>query len=288
MRQTRGDRAFQLANGVFFLTIGLVTVYPFWYTFVMSIIPFHEFARSTFLLVPRSIDLSGYRQILRSGHMLNAYWITVYTTVIGTGVSLLLTAMAGYALSKRYLPGRRLLFMLILITMLFQGGLIPLYVTVSRLRLINSILIYFFWPMIITFYVIIMRTYFAGLPQSLEDSAKMDGCHDLTIFFRLVLPISLPIFATIALFYAVLKWNTLTTPLFFIRDPSKYTLQAVLYNIMRSLDETSTGVFDQSVMLLSEQVKAAAIVVTTVPIVMVYPFLQRYFVKGVLVGAIKG
>lgn len=287
MRKNQGDKLFNLFNSMFFIIMSLITLYPFWYTFVLSIIPFHEFAQSTFLIIPRSFDLSAYRQILNSGLMISAYRITVFTTALGTILSLLVTAMAGYALSKRHLPGNKIIFILIIITMLFEGGLIPLYVTISKLKLINRIMIYFLWPMVNTFYVIIMKTYFLGIPQSIEDSAKMDGCNDLSIFFRIIFPISLPIFATIALFYAVLKWNTLTTPLFFIRDPMKYTLQAVLYNIVKSFDNTSQGVFDQGVMLLSEQVKAAAIIVTTIPIVMVYPFLQKYFVKGVLIGAVK-
>ena len=286
MKRTRSERAFQIFNYAFFILIGLVTLYPFWYTLLESIIPFSDFADTVVLLYPSSLEWGAYQKIFSNNTFVNAFLITTFVTTTGTFASLCATALAAYGLSKKDLPGGKVIFLGILFTMLFQGGLVPLYIIMANLRLINKIAVYILWPLVSTFYLIIMRTNFRGIPQSLEDSAKIDGCNDLAIFFRIVLPMSLPIIATIGLFYSVNKWNTLPTALYFIRDPRKLTLQAVLYNMVSSVDLTSEVIIE-STDVIPEQVKAAAIIVSMIPILLVYPFLQRYFVKGVLIGAIK-
>jgi len=290
MKPTPAERAFNVANYAVFGILIIATLYPLWYTLIVSVIPFYEYARTPFLLFPRHIDFEAYKTILAVKIFINSLKLTVIVTVVGAFASLLVTSMAGYALSKSAVPGVRLLTLMIVFTMLFGGGLIPQYVIMSRLGLINTYGVYIVWPLVNAFYLIIIRTSFKSIPQSVEDSAKIDGCGYFTIYVRIVLPMSVPVMAAIGLFYSVDKWNTLTTALYFVRDVTKQTLQAILLNIVTrySQSEAMGGLIDTQAVLIAEKVKAAAIIIATVPILLVYPFLQKHFVKGVMIGALKG
>ena len=282
---------FNIFNYTFFFFLAVSTLYPFWYTIVGSVIPYSEFAQKVVLLYPNTISFEGYRYLLGQKLIIDAFAVSVFSTVVGTVMSLIMTALAAYVLSIRNLPGRSMFFVFVLITMLFSGGLIPLYIILTNYRLVNSLWVYIFPGLINTFYVIIMKTSFQGLPESLMDSARIDGCNEIGILFRIVLPLSLPVLATIALFYAVVKWNNLFTAIFFIQDTSKQNLQAVLYRViqrasMNYLTEDVVGMGDLA--MVREQVKYGTIIVATAPILLLYPFLQKYFIKGVLIGAIKG
>ena len=280
---------FKLFNYSLFTALSIVTLYPFWHTIIGSIIPFSEFARKAVLLYPNKISLSGYQYILSQRQFLYAFSVSTFSTAVGTVCSLMMTSLAGYVLAQTRLPGRNFFFVIILVTMLFSGGLIPLYVVLAKYGLINNLWVYVLPGLINTFYVIIMKTSFQGVPDSLTDAARIDGYSDFGILFRVVIPLSLPVMATIALFYAVNKWNNLFTAIFFISDAKKLNLQAVLYNVISGLDMSQgdvVGLGDKA--LVSEQVKYATIIVATAPILIVYPFLQKYFIKGVLIGAIKG
>jgi putative aldouronate transport system permease protein len=282
------SKLFQGINYTVFILLSLITIYPFWYTLVGSLVPFTEFSEKALLLIPDTITFSAYKQIFAADTIPNAYKITAFITIVGTVMNLLFTSLGAYVFSRKRLPGRTFFFMAIIFTMLFSGGLIPMYLTLQQYHLVNSVWVYIFPSLINTFYMIIMKTSFQQIPDSLEESAEIDGCTHFGILFRIYLPLSLPLLATIGLFYAVDKWNELFTALFFITDASKYTLQAVLYNMLTSVDTTTQNVSSlTSEDLISEQVKLASIVVAVIPILLVYPFLQRYFIKGVLIGSIK-
>ncbi|MCA0991356.1 carbohydrate ABC transporter permease [Pseudalkalibacillus hwajinpoensis] len=284
------SRGFKVFNVILFTVFGFVTFYPFWYVFVGSIIPFTELSSKVILLYPENITFEAYKQIFSSSSIPNALKINVIVTVGGTILNLLFTTLAAYVFTKKELPARNFWFSLAIFTMLFNSGLIPMYVTLSNYGLIDSLWVYILPTLINTYYMIIMKTSFEQLPKELEESAKIDGCNEIGILFRIIIPISLPIMATIGLFYAVDRWNELFTAIFFINDENKVTLQAVLYRMLQSTDPTMSEptIGEGGAAMLPEQLKYASIIVATLPILAVYPFLQRFFVKGVLIGSVKG
>ncbi len=280
---------FKIFNYSLFIIIAIVTLYPFWYTLMGSIVPYEEFADKALLLIPNNVTFNAYKQIFATSTIPDAYKITIFITVVGTVLNLFFTAVGAYVFSRRNLPGKNIIFSFIIFTMLFSGGLIPMYLTLHNYHLIDKIWVYILPSLINTFYLIIMKTNFQEVPQSLEESAEIDGCSHFGILFKIYIPLSLPVIATVGLFYAVDRWNELFTALFFITDPKKYTLQAVLYNMLTSVDTTTSNVLGSSKeKLISEQVKLASIIVAVVPILLVYPFLQKYFIKGVMIGSVKG
>lgn len=280
---------FNIINNIFFTLMAIITLYPLWHTFIGSIIPYHEFAQKTILLFPNNISFEAYKVILTKRVIPQAFKISTFVTVLGTFLSLLFSTIAGYILSKKNLPGRNLMFLFVLIPMLFSGGLIPLYISLNKYKLIDSIWVYILPSLISTYYVIILKTSFQEFPESLESSAKIDGCSEIGILFRIVVPASFPVLSTIGLFYAVARWNELFAAIFFIMDAKKLNLQVILYNIVASVDHSTENVAGEADRaMVSEQIKYGTIIVATIPILLVYPFLQKYFIKGVLIGAIKG
>ncbi|WP_409344460.1 carbohydrate ABC transporter permease [Paenibacillus sp. MBLB4367] len=239
---------------------------------------------------PKGLNLDMYKFVLRDPRMLTGYGNTLLYAVVGTAISLLITSLGAYALSKKEMPFFKSFTLMIVFTMFFNGGMIPTFLVVKSYGLIDSL-----WGMVLpaavsTWNLLVMRTFYTGVPIELEESGKLDGLNELGIFFRIVMPLSKAIFATIGLFYAVAMWNNFTLPLLYLRDPDLFPLQVVLRNIvlagqLNSADATSIG--GDSV-IVEESLKYATIMVATLPILTVYPFLQKYFVKGVMVGAIKG
>lgn len=288
-RKSLGQKVFTIANYTFFILAGLVTLYPFWYTLMSSIVPLSYFATHPLLLYPGEITWEGYRLIFSAPTILNGYKITGFSTIVGTILSMLFSVMGAYVMSEKELPGRNIITQLIIFTMFFSGGLIPIYINLNNLGLINNIWVYIFPSLINTFYLIILKTNFQNMPKGLKDAARIDGCNDFGILFRITIPLSTPVLATIALFYAVDKWNDFFTAIFFVHDSSKYTLQAVLHNMISKASANSKNVAGMGMRgVSSDQVKYAAIMAATIPILLVYPYLQRYFVKGVMIGAVKG
>ena len=282
--------SFRIFNYSLFVLLGLITLYPFWYTLVGSLIPFSEYASKTLLLFPSKLMLDAYGKIFTSHTILNGFKVTIFITIVGTLLNLFFTSIAAYSLSIKNLPGRNFILYFILITMLFSGGLIPMFMAIKTYGLLNNVWVYIVPMLINTFYLIILKTSFGMVPDSLRQSALIDGCNEIGVLFRIFIPVSKPVLAAIALFYAVDRWNELYNALFFVIDPEKFPLQMVLYNMIRSVDiQGGQNVVAQGQqVIIAEQVKMAAIIVTTVPILAVYPFLQKYFVKGVMIGAIKG
>ncbi|WJH36556.1 carbohydrate ABC transporter permease [Paenibacillus aurantius] len=269
----------------------LATLFPLYYVLVMSLTPYAEVMRNGgFVIFPTKLTLEAYRTIFDSARIPQAIKITIFITVVGTFLNLLVTTLLAYPLSKKFLPGRGIVLMGIVFTMLFSGGLIPLYLTVKATGLLNSL-----WALIIpglvsSFNMLIMKTYFENLPQEVEEAARVDGCGEVQTLWRIVLPLSLPIMATLGLFYGVTHWNAYFGGIMYLTDPKLQPIQVVLRSMIQTPSVSSELQVNTTVLdaLPPETIKMATVVVATLPIIAVYPFLQRYFIRGMLIGAIKG
>ena len=247
-----------------------------------------EITTRTFILFPRTFSLDAYRYILSTPTIFKSIGVSLFVTIVGTFISMVLTSFMAYALSRRYLHGRSFVNFLVVFTMLFSGGMIPTFLVVNNLGLIDSI-----WSLILpgavsAYNMIIMRNFFQGIPDSLEESAKMDGCTDLGVFFRIILPLSLPSIATISLFYAVNYWNTYQSAILYINDSSKWPVQVLLRQIVLVSSGLNADASVVDVVPPAQSVKMAVIIIATLPMLIAYPFVQKYFVKGAMVGSVKG
>lgn len=289
-RQVRGkaDIIFNIFNTIFMIFILIVTLYPFWYVIVCSFSTIGHVTNSTVLLWPDGWNLEAYQQVFRNNLVPVAYSNTLFITLTGTCISMVLTSLSAFVLSRKELPGNRLMTLFVVFTMLFHAGLVPFYLQVRDLGLLNSrwSLI---WPFAISTYnTIIMRNFFKGVPDALYEASSIDGSSYIGYFFRILLPLSMPSVATITLFYAVSYWNAYFYSILFLTDRSLFPIQAILRQILMSA-EFNTMMYDDGTQdLASEMLKCAMIVITALPIICVYPFLQRYFVKGIMVGSLKG
>lgn len=247
-----------------------------------------ELATRAFVIIPRELTLDAYRYVLSTPTIFRAMGVSVFVTVVGTFLSLLITSLMAYALGKSYLRGRRVVNFLVVFTMLFSGGMIPLFIVVNGLGLLDSV-----WSLILPFTVnafnfVIMRSFFQGIPDSLEEAARIDGCSELGVFLRIVLPLSVASIATIGLFYAVSYWNTYMWAILFINDSTLWPIQVLLRQIVIVASGLNADASVVEVVPPAQSVKMAVIVVATLPMLIVYPFIQRFFVKGALIGSVKG
>jgi putative aldouronate transport system permease protein len=280
--------AFDIVSLVLLVLFALIIFYPFYNAILTSIVTAKHYTLNPAMLIPQNITFDNYRVIIRNSLIWSGYKNTVIVVVLGVCFSLSMTVCMAYAFSRKSFPGKRLFFSLVLITMFFGGGLIPFYLLVRSLGLMGQLSSLILTQGVLAFFMIIMKSSFEQIPDSLEESAKIDGANDIVIFFRIMLPLQLAMLATFTLFSTVGRWNEWFLPMLFIKEGKKFTLQVVLRSIIY---ETSSPL-DRSYASISENVfptgvKIAAVVVTMLPIMMFYPFLQKYFVKGVLVGAIK-
>jgi putative aldouronate transport system permease protein len=273
-------------------TCGLLAIVPILHVFSISLSSAEAVARSGLMLWPRDITLDSYHFIFRGDAMIRSFGITTFITVVGTILSLICTTMAAYALSREELPGANLIMIFAIIPMVFSAGIIPGYMLIRDLGLINSV-----WSMILpatvnSFYLILMRNFFQNIPSSLIESARLDGAGELLILIRIVLPLALPAIATIGLFYAVLYWNEFFRGIFYITDPEKWPLQVLLRSVVIQANLNELGISNRelygSQTINQLTVRAAAVIATMAPIALLYPFLQKYFIKGVVLGAEKG
>jgi putative aldouronate transport system permease protein len=292
IRESFGSRAFDALNVLLLLTLTLVTLYPMYYVLMASISRPADFVTYRGLIWrPIGLSLESYKVVLANPNIRIGYQNTILVVLVTTMLSLLLTSMGAYFLSRKNAPFKKAIMMIIVFTMFFSGGIIPFYLTVTGMRLDRSLLALILPVAINTFNMIIMRTAFQSIPPSLEESAKIDGAGHFTILFRIVLPLSMSTVAVIILFYAVQNWNAWFNAMIFLRDRSLYPLQLVLREILVVNDTNSmtaqvgNDMGDQR--MVAETIKYAVIMVATIPILVLYPFLQRYFVKGVMVGAVK-
>jgi putative aldouronate transport system permease protein len=282
-----GDRIIDLGIGFTLILLCLMTIVPFLQVATISLSPPEIASQSGLHLFPTKVVFEGYYRVIKHALIWKAYGNTILRTLLGTALSVSLTLLGAYPLSKKYLPHRNFWTGMIVFTMYFSGGLIPDYLLVKNLRLMNGLGALILPGAVNTFNLIVTRNFLMTLPDSLEESAKIDGAGDLTILIRIVLPLSAPIIATIALWYGVGHWNSWFDCMLYISDSTKFVLQYVLRLILMEgqTEEISSG---SQVIVNTETMKMATLMVATLPIICVYPFLQKYFVKGMLIGSLKG
>ncbi|NBD27235.1 carbohydrate ABC transporter permease [Paenibacillus glycinis] len=274
-----------LTTGMLLVSM-LIVLFPFLYVVTTSFAPREEIVSRGFFVFPHRWTINAYGYLMSNRQFMTSFLNAVHITVLGTIVNMSFTSLMAYGLSKRWLKGRKALNLMVLFTMLFGGGIIPTYLVVKSLHLIDS-----YWSLYLTgaiapFHLIVMRSFFQNIPLELEEAARMDGCGEWRLFGRIVLPLSLPAVATFTLFYAVQNWNAYFNAVLYLNDSDKWPLQVFLRQMMNEANdsmENVSGAFEYS-----PSVKMAAIVIAAVPLIAVYPFLQKYFNKGMLMGSVKG
>lgn len=284
-------KIFNIINYTFLALLAFTTLYPFLYTLTMSLSTTKAATEMGFHLYPKEISTMAYQMVFHNKDIFTSYGNTIFRTVLGTVLGLLVTLMFAYALSRREMPNRRLYTVVLLFTMLFNGGKIPTYLVLKELHLLNNLWVYILPNLISAYNVIVARSFFMSLPEALHESASIDGAGEFKIFFRIILPLSKPIIMTIALWMAVMHWNMWYDAMMYMTDNSKITVQCLLQRIIQENNSEliSQGVVNPDAMqYTSETVKAATIIVSVLPILIFYPFVQRYFIKGVMLGAVKG
>lgn len=291
IKRSTGERIFEVLNISAMLVIILIMIYPLLYVIFASLSDANGLlAQKGILLRPVGFSVESYRMMSKNPMILRGYMNTIFIVTVGTAINIILTAMGAYVLSCKGPMLRRPIMILIVITMYFSGGMIPFYFTVVNLGLENSI-----WSLILpsalnTFNLIVMRTSFEAVPESLKESAYLDGASDMKILFRIILPLTKATLAVLTLYYAIGHWNSWFNAVLFINDRAKYPLQLVLREILLQNDTSSmsSNVISEDQFAIGETIKYAVTVAATVPILCIYPFLQKYFEKGALLGAIKG
>ncbi|GGO01076.1 carbohydrate ABC transporter permease [Saccharibacillus kuerlensis] len=289
-RKTSGEQIFDTLNTAAMLLICFVTLYPIWYVLVNSLNEGTDAMRGGIYWWPRMFSLGNYQAVFDNSGIMTAMFVTVSKTLVGTVTHVLFTAMVAYALSRKDLIGGRVYLLLGTFTLFFSGGLIPSFLLIRQLGLLDSFWVYIIPALFSFFNLIIFMAFFREIPEGLEEAAKIDGANDLRIFVKIILPLSMPVLATIALFQGVLQWNDYFTGMIYINNPDLQPIQTYLYKIIAQSSSNQiaadAGVVNKTV--TSQSIKLATMVITTLPIVLVYPFLQKYFVKGMLIGSIKG
>lgn len=291
MRVSLGEHIFRVCNTLFLSTLMIATMYPILYVAFASFSePALMMAHKGILWKPLGFSFETYAAVFSNPMILLGYRNTLFIVIIGVALNLLLTSFAAYALSRKTLQYRKPLTLFIVFTMFFSGGLIPFYLLVRGLGITDTLWALILPTAISAFNLIIMRTSFEAVPDALEESAKIDGANDFGILFRIFLPLCKPVLAVVGLYYGVSHWNSWFNAMIFLRDRSLYPLQLILREILiiGEANSMAEGASQDEIIILGETLKYATIMVATLPVFLVYPFLQKYFVKGALIGAIKG
>lgn len=289
------DQAIQVLIYIIVIALCLVILLPCINVVALAFNDGADAARGGIWFWPREFTLDNFKEVFKDGSIKTAYIITIARTVIGTFLSLMVTTLAGYSLKQKDLPGRTLITVLITFTMLFGGGLIPTYIQYNNLHLLNSFWVYVVPSLVSVTYLLMIRTFFEGIPDSLEESAKLDGCGFFGIYTRIMLPLSKPVIAVVGLYTAVNHWNDWFAGAFYMNDTKMWPVQTVLQNMLtkamsaqQEVTSVAQALAHNTASVTSDSLKMAAVVVTTVPILCVYPFVQKYFAKGAMIGAVKG
>lgn len=283
--------AFDVALYVLFSILTIMTVFPFYNVLILSVANTISYAKNIPYILPYTIDFSGFRSVISDPYFFKSLMVTIFITGVGTLLNMTFSILTAYVLSRKKLAGRKSFIKFILITMLFSGGMVPTYLVVTRLGLLNTVWSMIFPCMLNTYYIIIMKNYFQSLPASLDEAAIIDGANDLQILVKIYLPISKPFMATFALFYAVERWNEWWNAYLYVINKDIKPLQIYLKDIfviydgqlapqLQSIIKSQIEVFPQSVQM-------ATIIITMIPILCLYPFIQKHFTKGVMIGSIK-
>jgi putative aldouronate transport system permease protein len=293
MTKGHGDRLFDWLNALFFIGIIGIVFYPLYFMVISSFSDPSSVNAGQVWLLPQDITFEGYKRIINDPNIWMGYRNAILYTVVGTAINVALTIPAGYALSRKDLQGRHAVMIFIIITMFFQGGLIPTYLVVKNLGMLDSI-----WALVLphavsVYNLIICRTYFQStIPDGLHEAAVVDGCTNTRFFVRIVIPLSLPIIAVMILFHAVWHWNSYFPALIYLKEESKRPLQLILREILIISQQQANMLDDQEGMAeqqrIAELVKYGVVIVASIPVLVLYPMLQRYFVKGVMIGSNQG
>ncbi len=287
-----GAKIFNVINGILMAIVIAITLYPLLYVLALSLSSAEYVQAGMVSLFPKGFNIEAYRQVFADGHFWKSYGNTIVYTVLGTGINLALTSTMAFCLSRRELIGRKPLNMLVVFTMFFSGGLIPNFLLVKSLHLYNTI-----WAIVLpgainTYNMIIVRTFMQQLPEEILESGRIDGANDLQLFSKIVLPLSKPALATIGLYYAVDHWNAYFYPMLYLKDKDKYPLQVLLKEMI--VDEDLSNLSQSAAEIMgniqptSDMLMGASIIIALIPILCVYPFVQKYFVQGVMIGSVKG
>ena len=288
--RTFADRLLVVIIYVGMVAFALSIVYPFWYLLVDSFNTPEASILDRVKFWPRDMTLDNYRKVFDSGIIGTAYLNSLFKTIVGTGLILLISFMAAFGLADRTMPGIKVVTFFMIFTMFFSGGLMPTYLWYKQLGLLNSRLVWFLPALANAFYIIIMRNFFREIPAELTESATIDGATLTDILFRIVVPLSAPVVATVALWAAVAHWNDWFFPLIFTPEKDKTVLQVLLRRVLVENQTSELELFEEHEVrnITAETVKAALLFISIGPIIAVYPFIQRYFVKGIMLGAVKG
>ena len=291
--RTPGEWVLDIVKVVFLAFVVVGTVYPFWNIFIISINDATDAIRGGLYFLPRKLSLSSYAEILGRSTFLASIKVSVGRTLIGTPIAVLVTAMLAYPLSRKDLVGRKFWNLLFVFTMYFGGGLVPYYMVLKGIHMLNTFWVFIFPMMMSVYNMILIRSYIESMPDSLFEAAKIDGANDLVVFVKMVIPLSKPILMTVALFVAINQWNSWFDAYLYTSDQALKPMQSILVEI---LNQYQTGASTSQAMsnakagvtVTPDSIRMAATMVATLPIIMVYPFVQKYFVKGIMLGAVKG
>ncbi len=298
MKSNTGEKIFNVFNIIFMIVLSVVTLYPYINQLAVSLNNGQDTIFGGITIYPREFTWQNYTTVFTNPGFVNSLVVSVLRVVLGTVLGIILITGAAYALTKKDLPGRNLFIYILIVPTFISGGLIPVYILYRYLHLMNNFLVYILPMAFVFFFMIIVRTYLQSIPSSLEESAVIDGANELQILLKIMLPLSMPVMATITLWLAVAQWNDWITSLYFVTHKNLYTLQYILYKVvkeaeiinemasLRAMQSGNQGNV-QPYKVTPESVRSATIIVATLPIVMLYPFLQKYFIKGVMIGAIK-
>lgn len=287
MKLSTGEKVFQVFLILFVIILCITMIYPFLHVLSISFSTPAEALLPGIHFYPKEVSFFAWKRVLTTDTVWQTMGNTVFRTVVGTALTLVFLSLGAYPLSRKYLPHRGFYTMFIVVTMFFGGGLIPTYLLIKSLGLINSLWVYIVPTLLSTFNLLLLRNFFMGIPEELEDSAKIDGANDMRILFTIVIPLSKPVLATLALWTAVGHWNAWFDAMLYMQDQSKIVLQLFLRRLVISAEGDPMLPLPTNEQA-PEMVKAAIIMFTALPILMIYPFLQRFFVKGIMVGSLKG
>lgn len=297
-KRTTEDYVIDSIVCVILIVVFLATLYPFYYSLIISLNNGIDASRGGIYLWPRMFSLDNYVAVFSDQQMVKAYGVTIARTIIGTVTSVAFTALFAYSLAHKELIFKKYYLIILIISMYFSGGLIPYFILIKKLHLMNTFAVYIIPDLLSAFNAIIMMTFFRELPEALKDSARIDGASDMKTFFKIMFPLSAPVFATIALFNGVAHWNAWFDSAYFVSDKNLKTVSFLLMELINKANLTAVsgastadvqrGATYAAQTFTAESIRMATMIVVVLPIVCVYPFLQKYFVKGIMVGSVKG
>lgn len=289
IKATPAERAFTIVNTTFMLLFSIVILFPVLNVISVSFSSDLYVYNGSVTFYPRGFHVSAYEKVLQSASLWNSFLNSVFVASVGTVFALIFTSLAAYPLAIRRFPGKKLYTFMIMLTMWFGGGMIPTFLVMSKLKLVNTLWALIVLSLMSAYNIVVLRSAFSSLPRALVESAELDGANDFTILLRIVVPLSKATLATIGLWSVVGHWNAFTNPVIYLKDYSQYTLQVVLRDVVLASSAEMFGITGEQdqMHLVAEQIRNATIVVAMVPMLVIYPFLQRYFVKGVMIGSVK-